>query len=494
MATLYVGLIVGAATTVYPFASMATTGLKNSFDQNDNRLVPAFMVSTGDLFEKYRQDKYAMSLEDLDSSRIGGGADSSTVAAYRQFLQTLPPDEWTAGFTMPTNAVSSRLSELWQSWLRRKYKTIEAVGRAFNEFQGDFLAETPVPEHLDQAGWKPSRGQRWSDWLEFKQTLPVEFRIPVRADRVFQKWARAKWENQFPRVPVEVVSGAKKFEELRVPDSGVVREEFLKNGLPEAFRTNGTLEDRWHKIRPGPMPILADESDWVAANRAQVTTEMATRNWRYVFQAVFTNGKALFNTAVFCLLAILAQLTVNPLAAFALSRYPMKATARILVFLLATMAFPAEVTMIPSFLQLKEMGLLNTFAALVLPGAASGYMILLLKGFFDSLPREVFESGQIDGAKEMVMYWKLALPLSKPVLGYLALIAFMGAYGSFLYAFLVAQDRNIWTLMVYVYQLQGAAPKSIMMAAVTIVALPTLVVFLCAQRVIMRGIVLPDER
>lgn len=92
------------------------------------------------------------------------------------------------------------------------------------------------------------------------------------------------------------------------------------------------------------------------------------------------------------------------------------------------------------------------------------------------------------------MMWKIALPLSKPVLGYLALLAFMGAYASFMYAFLVAQDQRIWTLMVWIYQLQLSAPKAVIMAALTLAAIPTLVVFLLAQNVIMRGIVLPGER
>ena len=172
----------------------------------------------------------------------------------------------------------------------------------------------------------------------------------------------------------------------------------------------------------------------------------------------------------------------------------MKATAKILLFLLATMAFPAEVAMIPSFLLLKNLHLLNTFAALVLPTAASGYTIYLLKGFFDSLPQEIFDSGQVDGAPEWIMMLKLAFPLSKPVLGYIALMAFMASYGAFIYAFLVCQDSRMWTLMVLVYQLQILAPKSVVMAAVTLAAIPTLIVFLASQKVIMRGIVLPGER
>ncbi len=242
------------------------------------------------------------------------------------------------------------------------------------------------------------------------------------------------------------------------------------------------------------MPIRAYDLHVLHANKDAVKREMSTRNYRYVIDYVALNGRALWNTVIFCFLAVAIQLTVNPLAAYALARFPMKATAKVLVFLLATMAFPAEVAMIPNFLLLKNLGLLNTFAALVLPTAANGYMIFLLKGFFESLPREVFESGQIDGASEWRMLFRLALPLSKPVMGYMGLLAFMGAYGAFLYAFLVAQDRDVWTLMVFIYQLQQIAPKSVMMAAVTLAAVPTIIVFLFAQRVIMRGIVLPGER
>lgn len=92
------------------------------------------------------------------------------------------------------------------------------------------------------------------------------------------------------------------------------------------------------------------------------------------------------------------------------------------------------------------------------------------------------------------MLWKIALPLSRPVLGYLALTAFMAAYGAFMFAFVVAQDQRMWTLMVFIYQLQTLAPKAIVMAALTLAALPTIIVFLLAQNVIMRGIVLPGER
>jgi multiple sugar transport system permease protein len=294
-------------------------------------------------------------------------------------------------------------------------------------------------------------------------------------------------------VPSDVAGAATKFEELTLPaTSNPWYRDFQRDGLPTRYARD-TVEDRWRRNHAGPLPMASFERKFVAEHADDVRSEFTWRNYRVVLDYILLNGRALQNTAIFCLLTVLIQLTINPIAAYALSRYPIRASGKILIFLLATMAFPAEVAMIPSFLLLRDLGLLNTFAALVLPSAASGYMIFLLKGFFDSLPTEMFESGQLDGAKEATMMVRLALPLSKPVLGYVALTAFMASYGAFLYAFLVAQDQRMWTLMVFIYQLQGTAPKSVVMAALTLAALPTLVVFLFAQRTIMQGIVLPGD-
>jgi multiple sugar transport system permease protein len=217
-------------------------------------------------------------------------------------------------------------------------------------------------------------------------------------------------------------------------------------------------------------------------------------NFSFILDYILLHGRAVWNTFVFCLLAVLTHLVVNPLAAYALSRYKLPATGKILLFLLATMAFPAEVTMIPGFLLLRDVGVLHTFAALVLPTAASGYSIYLLKGFFDSLPKDLYENAEMEGARETTMMFRITLPLSKPVMAVIALTSFMAAYSAFMFAFLVAQDERMWTMTVWIYQLQARAPKAVMMAALTLAAIPTLLVFLAAQRVILRGIILPGEK
>lgn len=503
MTGLYTLLVFGAVTTVYPFLTMLTTGFKGPTDQNDNRVIPAYFseIDTkapdgkpdpSSLSWKYLNDKYTADLSQIGSARIGVGASAEEVAKYEKFLLSLPNDYWSAGFRTPANQVTSRLTQRWQAWLRDRFPTIQDVNRAYIEENVAFQTAVPPTELLERTFWVPPKGRKYQDWLEFKASLPAEFRIPIRAERMYQEYLRSKFQNQFGAVPPDVAGSAKSFEELTLAD-GPLRTEFRAKGLPQRFQGK-TVEQMWSSKSAGPMPIAAYESRFVHANQGHLKAEFAGRNYRYVLDFILLNGRSLWNTVIFCLLVILTQLIVNPLAAYALSRYPIRASGKILLFLLATMAFPAEVAMIPSFLLLKDLGLLNTFAALVLPGMASGYMIFLLKGFFDSLPQELFEAGQLDGAKEVTMMMRIALPLSKPVLGYLALLAFMGSYGAFLYAFLVCQDQKMWTIMVWIYQLQNTAPKSVMMAALTLAAVPTLIVFLLAQRVIMKGIVLPGER
>lgn len=496
MAMLYLVLALGALTTLYPFFLMVSTGLKGPTDQNDNRLVPAYLSQDLELKSKYIDDKYAGDKVAIAAAAHGAGASRDTVARYESFLRQLPLEYWHVGFRNAPMQVTGKLATAYQQWLRKRYdNNIDALNRAYIEENVAFQTVMPPSEMLDRRVWKPTPGRRWNEWQEFKASLGPEFRIPITNRTMFQRFLMAKFQNQFGQVPPEIAGSAKSFEEVELPASGPLLEEF-RSKLPERFRTT-PVEAQWAAYcgnATTELPLAAYNAAVLGRDEGAIRREFAGRNYAYVLDYILINGRAVANTVIFCGLAILTQLTVNPLAAYALSRYPVRQSGQILIFLLATMAFPAEVAMIPSFLLLKDLGLLNTFAALVLPTAASGYMIFLLKGFFDSLPQELFEAGSLDGAPETTMMFRIALPLSKPVLGYLALLAFMGAYGAFIYAFLVAQDQRIWTMMVWIYQLQNGAPKSVMMAALTLAAVPTLLVFLLAQNAITRGIVLPGER
>jgi len=257
---------------------------------------------------------------------------------------------------------------------------------------------------------------------------------------------------------------------------------------------NGALGTKFGSF----MDILPPQEDChylaFTANSKPLRTEFIARNYRTVLDYMLFHGRGILNTVIYCALAISLALLVNPLAAYAMSRYQMPTTYKILLFLLLTMAFPPMVTQIPVFLMLRSLGLLNTFAALVLPGMANGYSIFLLKGFFDSLPRELYESAEIDGANEWVMFWHITMSLSKPILAVIALGAFTAAYSNFMFALLLCQDEKMWTVMVWLYQLRGRSGQGVVYASLIIAAVPTLLVFVFCQNIIMRGIVTPVEK
>jgi multiple sugar transport system permease protein len=285
--------------------------------------------------------------------------------------------------------------------------------------------------------------------------------------------------------------------------------------------------------------------------KRELRREFTVRNYAMVIDYLLLHGNAIRNTAIYRLLAVLTALIVNPLAAYALSRFNLPGTYKILLFCMATMAFPGEVAMIPGFMLRKRfplwplvasigaclatfrllellaprwrenlralialavgllvgavgvpawapdatyVNLLNTYAALVLPGMANGYSIFLLKGFFDSQPRELYEAADLDGAGEWTKFWSLTINLSKPILAVIALGAFTAAYSNFMMAILTVPDRRMWTLMVWIFQLQSESHQSVVYASLVIAAIPTFMVFVLCQNIIIRGIVVPTEK
>ena len=345
--------------------------------------------------------------------------------------------------------VSPAAVKWYRAFLKERYNgSIAELNRRHQSRYGSF-DEISLPQKL------PTGGSRLVDWMDFI----------------------AK------RVPLELVRAAN--------TENLYREHLRKRfgTLAAVNKAFGTNYRSFSEITP---PVYLADYLHVVRNAGAIRREFVTRNYRVVINYILLHGRAVLNTVIFCLAVILTHLIVNPMCAYALSRYNLPYAYKVLLFLLATMAFPAEVAMIPSFLLLKQFHLLNTYWALILPGMANGYAIFLLKGFFDSLPKELYEAGIIDGASESTMFRKITIPMSKPIFAVIALQAFTGAYGAFMYAMLVCQDPKMWTMMVWLYQLQISAPQYVTMAALTVAAIPTLLIFVFAQNVIMRGIIIPS--
>lgn len=273
-------------------------------------------------------------------------------------------------------------------------------------------------------------------------------------------------------------------------------QNFLRKKYSNITMLNKTYASAYTIFNQIDLPLkFADYSEFTI-NKSSIRWDFFTVNYRKVLDYLFTKGRAVLVTFLLVSLTIAGALTVNPLAAYALSRGKQSTSSKFLIFFLATMAFPAEVAMIPGFLLLRDLGLLNTLGALVLPGLANGYSIFLLKGFFDSVPRELYEAADIDGANEFTKFWRITYPMSKPILAVIALGAFGTAYGGFMWAFLVCQNPKMWTIMVWLYDFQGrySTEPGMCMAAFTLASIPTLMVFLFCQKIIMRGIVIPTMK
>ncbi|MEI6423384.1 MAG: carbohydrate ABC transporter permease, partial [Lentisphaerota bacterium] len=220
------------------------------------------------------------------------------------------------------------------------------------------------------------------------------------------------------------------------------------------------------------------------------------KNYAAVYDYMVVRGDAFLNTVIYIAICIILSLTINPMAAYALSRFRLKWGEQILLFLLATMAFPGAVTAIPSFLLLRDLQLLNTFYALFLPGLANGMAIFILKCFFDGLPRELYEAATIDGAAEWQIFLHISLPMVTPILAINALSAFIGAYNSWEWALIVCQKESYWTIAVWLYQLSQTLRDQpfVIMAGFVAASIPTALVFIFCQKIILRGIVIPSMK
>ncbi len=311
------------------------------------------------------------------------------------------------------------------------------------------------------------------------EQLELPRRMPENDD-LMRYWCEFTASGQIPAVKLI----------LDAPELNFRR--FLQRKYGDVAGLNQSWGTAFSRFKDVSLPhVLADYLP-VRNEPGRLRWSFATESYRRVIEYLFGKGRAVWNTFVLVVLSLISALTINPMAAYSLSRFPMKSSHRVLIFFLVTIAFPVEVAMIPNFLLLRDLGLLNTFAALVLPGMANGFSIFLLKGFFDSLPAELYEAGEMDGASEFQIFRIVALPLLKPILAYIGLGAFVAAYGGFMWAMIICTDPEMWTLMVWIYDFQMFRPgNNYILAATVLVSIPPLLVFLIANRIIMKGIVIP---
>lgn len=176
---------------------------------------------------------------------------------------------------------------------------------------------------------------------------------------------------------------------------------------------------------------------------------------------------------------------------FARKRFP----GRDLIFwlIISTMLVPGWSTIIATYVLTLTLGLHDTYWALILPGLASPFAVFLFRQFAITLPEELFQAAKIDGASEVQLWWRIALPLARPVLATLAIFTFVGHWNDFLWPLLVLNKQHLYTLPVGVsiimYQIQGAGPSyGIGLAAAILMSILPIIAFLLMQKQMIEGI------
>jgi multiple sugar transport system permease protein len=204
-------------------------------------------------------------------------------------------------------------------------------------------------------------------------------------------------------------------------------------------------------------------------------------------------GTFLRNTALYAGGAWLFTLAVDVTAAYALSKLRPFFGRVILALMLATLMIPPMVLLLPTYLVAKDVpifgwDLLNTPWAIWLPAAANGFFIFLLKRFFDSIPRELLEAAEIDGASPARILVSIVLPVSRPILGVVSILSVVTVWKDFVWPLLVLPETDKMSISVGIASLSAQMPQNVLIASLVIASIPTIVVFFIFQRSIMAGL------
>lgn len=210
------------------------------------------------------------------------------------------------------------------------------------------------------------------------------------------------------------------------------------------------------------------------------------------------------NSLILALGGVVTNLFFGSLAGYAFGQLKFKGKRVIFLVFLASMMIPGIVTMIPTFIVLRSfpmmggndlfgqggLGLINSYWAILLPGAAGAFSIFFMKQFFEQLPKELGESARIDGASDFKIFWKVYLPLAKPSLTTLGIMTFQAGWNAFMWPMIVLNSDEMKTVQVGLaaFQYNYNTNYGPLMAGTIIATLPVLIIFIFAQRNYVQGI------
>ena len=196
------------------------------------------------------------------------------------------------------------------------------------------------------------------------------------------------------------------------------------------------------------------------------------------------------NSLVVAIITTLLTVFVSTLAAYALAKIPFKGSKILYTYFLFGLLVPGEATIVPLFILVNKMKMINTYAGLILPSVASAMTLIITVNFFKTLPDELLEAVRIDGGNEITIYTRIVLPLSKPIIATVALMSFIGSWNNYLWPLLCVFDEKMFTLPIGIPTLLSIERPDyvIPMTANLVASLPMILLYLIFERQIVQGI------
>jgi len=209
---------------------------------------------------------------------------------------------------------------------------------------------------------------------------------------------------------------------------------------------------------------------------------------------VFPFATFIRNTLIIAGFNIVGVVLTSSLAAYAFARLRFPGRDIIFMILLSTLMLPFAVLMIPRYVEFRELGWLDSWLPLIVPNWFGGsvFYIFLLRQFFRGIPRELSDAAKLDGASEFRIYWQIVMPLAKPALAVVAVFVFLDSWNDFLAPLIYISSPGKYTVSLGLSLFMGnyTTQWAYLMAASTLMTIPTIVLFIAAQRYFVRGVVL----
>jgi multiple sugar transport system permease protein len=213
------------------------------------------------------------------------------------------------------------------------------------------------------------------------------------------------------------------------------------------------------------------------------------RAWLFDFNIV----RPFFNSVFLAIVTVATTLLFSSMVGWALAKMKFPGKNAIIVVVLATMFVPGIVTLIPQFVLIANMGMVNTYWGLILPGMVGAFGVFLMRQFMLEIPDSLLDAARIDGAGEFRTFFQIVLPLCKAPLATLAIFTFMGSWNSFLWPLIISQDDSMYTLPVSLALFSSGtgdhgADYGLQMAGSFLIVVPILVLFIAMQKHFVQGI------